>query len=449
MMKRAGRVATVAGLAVVLFVAGGIGLWRVGRSDPAAAPVPPSNGQAQALSAGTSLRPGTLTQIIASLQARLRAQPTDWRSYAQLGLAYVQQARVSADPTYYPKAQGVLQRSLQLSSTGNFSALTGLAALSAARHDFAGALRYGEQAKTVNPYNAVIRAVIGDALVELGRYPEAFAAIQVAVDLRPQLSTYARASYALELQGNVPAAIEAMKLARSSAGSAADGSWADFQLGELYWSSGQLDLAEAAYRDAERLDPTYVPPHAGLAKVEAATGQTDQAVQDLRWVVERYPMPEYVILLGDLFSATGQAQQAAQQFALVGVEQRLLQANGVNVDLEIALFDADHRTNLVQGLTSAQAEWARRHSVHVADALAWELFANGRAAEALPYANQALHLGTKNALFLFHRGMIEKALGQTEGARKDLAAALDVNPHFSILFADQASEALASLGGRP
>src|SRR4029453_11897536 len=121
---------------------------------------------------------GTLRSVIVSLQDRVRTLPTDWRSFADLGLAYVQQARITADPSYYPKAEGVLERSLALNGDGNVDALTGMAALSAARHDFSGALAWGERAKAVNPYNANAYAVVGDALVELGRYPEAFAAFQ-------------------------------------------------------------------------------------------------------------------------------------------------------------------------------------------------------------------------------------------------------------------------------
>ena len=113
---------------------------------------------------------GSLDQTIENLQSRLRVLPTDWQAFASLGLAYVQQARVTADPSYYPKAQGVLRRSLGLERDDNFAAMVGMAALAAARHDFAGALRWGEQAKAINPYNGNVYGVIGDAQVELGRY---------------------------------------------------------------------------------------------------------------------------------------------------------------------------------------------------------------------------------------------------------------------------------------
>src|SRR5437870_8198189 len=44
-------------------------------------------------------------QGIEALQGRLRAVPQDWRAWAALGSAYVQQARITGDPTWYPRAE--------------------------------------------------------------------------------------------------------------------------------------------------------------------------------------------------------------------------------------------------------------------------------------------------------------------------------------------------------
>src|SRR6266480_6619719 len=110
------------------------------------------------------------TTLFRSLQQRLRDVPGDWNAANDLGLAYVQEARVTADPSYYPKAEAVLAASLQTHPHDNAGAYVGLAALAAARHDFAGALRDGERARRLDPYGGAVYGVIGDALVELGRY---------------------------------------------------------------------------------------------------------------------------------------------------------------------------------------------------------------------------------------------------------------------------------------
>jgi tetratricopeptide (TPR) repeat protein len=437
----------VAGLAVVLFAAGGLGLWLHTQSPPASVAALSGGAATAALREDPVLASSSLAQAITSLQARIKAIPRDWNAMASLGVAYVQEARITADPTYYPRAEAILQRSLTVHPEGNFDAMVGMAALAAARHDFTGALSWGQRAEEANPYNGAVHDVVGDALIELGRYPQAFAEIQKAVDTRPDLSSYARASYALELQGDVSGATKVMQLALQAAGTAQDQAWTVNQLGDLAFNAGRLTKAEESYRRAVGTDPTFVPAHAGLAKVEAARGDVSGAIADYQWVVTRYPLPEYVIALGDLYSVSGKGALASQEYGLVHVEQRLFQANGVNVDLEIALFDADHRVDLADGLTAALAEWSRRHSIQVADAVAWELYANGRAAEGLAYADRALSLGTRNALFFFHRAMIERALGRRQAARHDLSRALSINPHFSILWSKRAAEVLAQMGG--
>jgi tetratricopeptide (TPR) repeat protein len=340
----------------------------------------------------------------------------------------------------------VLATSLRLHGRDNEDALLGLGALALARHDFDGALRFGRRASEVDPYGADAFGVIGDALLELGRYDEAFDAFQTMVDTRPDLAAYARVSYARELQGDVPGAVRAMTLAFDAAATPADGAWVAYQLGELAFGSGDVADAASWYRRGLDLDPSFVPNLAGTAKVAWARGDLRLAIDRYREVTTRYPAPEFVVALADLYRVTGRDALADEQQAVVRALHELAGGNGVNADLELAVFDADHGD--VRGaLIAARAEWSRRKSVHVADALAWALYANGRYRAAAAYADRALRLGTENATFLFHAGMIRVALGDQEGARPLLRGAVAANPNFSILHAGTAERVLARLGG--
>jgi tetratricopeptide (TPR) repeat protein len=188
---------------------------------------------------------------------------------------------------------------------------------------------------------------------------------------------------------------------------------------------------------------------AGAARVEAARGHLDAAIAAYQDVVQRYPLPQYVVDLVDLQTVAGRSADAASTTGVLHVEEQLFRAAGVDMDLEVALFDADHGVDLPAGLAAARAEWGRRQSITVADALGWALHANGMDAEALPYANRALSLGSRTALFFFHRGEIEMALGRSGAAKRDLATAIGINPGFSILWSARAAEDLRALGGRP
>jgi tetratricopeptide (TPR) repeat protein len=416
--------------------------------------VPEGTGQA-APRLGTDVSSGLLVpqptrdlgEAIASLEARIDGGAGDWRSHATLGLAYLQKGAAAADPTYYRKAQASLQHSLEIKDGGNFEAFLGLGVLANARHDFADGLEWGRKAALANPSNAQARAVAGDALTELGRYGEAIDILQEMVDLRPSMSAYARISYARELHGDVSGARSAMERALESAGSSTDGAWAAYQLGELHFNSGRVTEAEHEYRRALFLAPGYAPARAGLAKVMAARGRVGKAIASLEPATTRYPSPELVVLLGDVYRLDGRVQLARRQYELVQAIQRLYRANGVNNDLELSLFSSDHGFDIKRALRLAHNEYARRQSVHVADALAWALYANDRFSEARRYAGEALRLGTRNALFHYHAGMIEKELNHRARARVHLRKALEINPHFSFFHAITARAVLDELEG--
>ena len=443
-MKAVGRIGIVVAIAVTALVAYGIAVVRT--------PAERDDGAAAMVSASALLRPGVgagmLDDPIDRLQQRLRELPADWRGYASLGLAYVARARVTADPTYYPKAEGALQRSLHLNERDNVNAVLGLGALALARHDFAAALEQGRRARAMTPYSMDAYGVIGDALLELGRYRAAFEAFQRMVDTKPALASYARVSYARELIGDVDTAVRAMRLAFDAAGTPTDAAWAAHCLGELAWGTGDVRTAAGWFRRARDLNPYGVDALAGLAKVAWARGRQAIAIQRYTEVVERYPSPEHLIALGDLYATTGQPELAEQQYAVVRATAELAAANGVNVDLELALFFADHGEPEA-ALAAVEEEWERRRSIHVADAYAWALFRNGRFDQAAVLADRALSLGTHDALFLFHAATIRHALGDDDAALTLIAEALHRNPNFSILHRRAAEDLLTELEAAP
>jgi len=283
--------------------------------------------------------------------------------------------------------------------------------------------------------------VIGDALVELGRYPEAFTAFNTMGDLQPSLTSYSRISYARELLGRTGKAIRAMKLAVDAATDTKEPlAWTHVQLGKLYFSHGRYDVAVKQQTLALRIFPLYPYGLDALAQSEAALGHYRHAIRLEQAAVNRIPLPQYVGFLGDLYRVTGRPVLAQRQYDLIGAIDRLLRANGVRTDVDIALFQADHGIRLGQALVRARIGRAERPSIDGDDVLAWTLERNGRCSEALPYSQAALHLGTQDALKFFHRGMIERCLGHGSEARTWFRRALALNPHFSLIWSPVARE---------
>ena len=372
---------------------------------------------------------------IAKLQAELRGSSDDVNGLDALGLAYQQRARETGDPTYYTKSDEVLSRALRLAPR-DLVATSGLGSLALSRHRFREALALGRRARAISPTTARNYGVIGDALVELGRYRQGFQAFDTMATLRPDVSSYARVGHARLLLGDVAGARSALRLALdASLGQGETEAWTRVQLSKAAFSVGDIAPALAQARAALRAFPGYAPAYDALAWAEYGRGHMHAAIAAEQEAVNRIPLPQYVAMLGDLQRAAGRPAMARTQYALIGVIQRLLVANGVDTDLETALFDVDHGIGLRSSLALARRAQRERPSIDGDDVLAWALARTGHCQEALGYSKSALRLGTRDALKLFHRGAIEQCLGNRAAARGWFRRALALNPRFSVLWA--------------
>ena len=121
--------------------------------------------------------------------------------------------------------------------------------------------------------------VVVDADVELGRYPAARGAIERLLRQRPDLASYSRASYYLELHGRTAAARRALVQAtQAGAPSGENTAWAYLYLGNLEFNHGRYAAAETNYRTALHTYPGFVHARAAQAKLAAARGQYSRAI---------------------------------------------------------------------------------------------------------------------------------------------------------------------------
>jgi tetratricopeptide (TPR) repeat protein len=400
---------------------------------------------------------------VAKLQAELRQRPDEPGLLTRLGVAYVTRARETADPSFYTKAAGVLERATQLAPR-DAATMTAHGLLDLGRHDFRAALAWGTRALRANPDATEAYGIVFDAQVELGRYQAAAATAQAMVDRKPTQGSLARASYARELLGDTAGALTAMTQA-ATAGSATanDRAYVQTLIGNLQLGAGRLPQAEAAYRRALDGLPGYGPTglahhqdhgipegdqagqrgdaqaplaEVGLAQVKAARGDLAGAAALLEPAAARLPLPATVALLGDVRAAQGDRDAAGGQYRLVRAIERLNRANGVAVDLELARFEADHARDRgadpARAAAMARRALAERPTILAADALGWALRQAGRAREALPHSRAAVRLGTRDALLWYHLAATEADLGLTAAARRHLATAFDINPYLTV-----------------
>lgn len=383
---------------------------------------------------------------IASLQAQLGTTPDNADAWAELGALYVQEAENAVNPAYYPKADAALARSLALRPGGNAVGLGGLAALRVAQHRFVESHDLAQRALAIDATNATLYGTLADADIQLGLYDDAHNAVRQMLDRRPDVRSLARAAYVDELTGEVDKARATLTQALGVASSPSDVAFCRDGLAELAFSGGdpaealrQIQLGTAADADAPDLLE-------GQAKAEAALGQVEAAAADYQRLVQGVPLPQYLMEAGEYFESIGLTADAHQADELFATQTTLFTANGVQLDTDPTLFYAN-QGDPVQALRYAEAGLRVRPSAEMQDAYAWALFANGRDVESLAWAEKAASTGMRNALFSFHKGMIENSLGRRAAARADLTAALAINPYFSPRLVPIAHATLATLGG--
>ena len=326
---RARRLFAVA-LAFVLALA----VFAATRGDERAAAGPPAAG-------APSLRPDADTDAqVRRLQTAVRrGAPRE----AELAAAYLQKARESGDPSFYSRADGVLRRALAR-GPADPAELVEAAALAAGRHDFREAERLARRARALAPDSLGAFPILVDALVELGRYGEAERTLQRMVDLKPNLPAYARVSYFRELTGDLPGAAQALRLAVAAGGPVPENvAYVQSLLGSLELNRGRLAAARRAYAAALAAVPGYAPargrPRAAGRPVRRPA-RRDRALAPARRAAAAARVRDRA--RRGRAGRRPRAPPAARDLALVRAQERLLAAAGVNTDVELAIYEADH-----------------------------------------------------------------------------------------------------------
>jgi tetratricopeptide (TPR) repeat protein len=273
---------------------------------------------------------------------------------------------------------------------------------------------------------------LGDALMDLGEYENAGQAYSRMFALRPNLASYNRAAFFRFVTGDAAGAIGLMKQAiEAGSGQPENTAWCLAELGDMYFKTGLLNEARAAYESALGMFPTLHRASAGLGKIETALGRLDLAIRHYERARSIVPMVDYAAALADLYLAAGKKEAAREQQLLVATIDKLGTANGETTNRNLALILADHNENLPHALDLVRTEIATRPDVYTWDALAWVLFRAGHLEEARAASQKALRLNTPEPAFYFHASRIASAAGDRKAAQeyKDRTAAL--NPKFN------------------
>lgn len=326
---------------------------------------------------------------VLDLQATAQQDPQNPAAWHELGLAATRQAIASGDPTWYAIAEDALDRSVELDPDNPYTTIAqGQLALSL--HDFQRALELGRQATTELPDTADAYGVLVDAQVELGRYEQAAESTQRMLDLDPDLSALARASYLRQLNGDLDGAITAMRQAETAGGGPlSESSVVGGFVGDLLLHRGDLDGAAQSYNRSAT--PAAA---AGLARIAMARGDLDRAERILTDLSLGTPVPAVITALAEVQTRMADEQGLADTVELSRAITALQREAGQTVDLELALFEASYGDPARAVAAAEESYEARPDNVFAADALAWASYQNGDVDRARGLAAPATRLGT-------------------------------------------------------
>ena len=361
------------------------------------------------------------------------------KQLVRAGLQEQQLARRTGEPEHYTRSERALRQALER-DPDDIHALIGLASLSNTRHHFREGLALARRVRWLSPDTALAYGVMGDALIELGRYEAGFRAYDQMVALKPSIAAYARVAQARSSLGDAAGARHAIELALDAAVDRQTRAWAYVELGRLERAARRLGPARRRFRQALAVSPDSAIALEALGETEAARGNLARGIRLQRRAVALRFSPQFAASLGDLHAVAGQRQAARRAYALVAEQDRQLAANGVDTDLDRAMFQLEHGIDLRGSLALARRGYARRPGVEANEVLSWALIRNGRCAEAIPYSDAALRFPDGHRYF--HRAMLERCLGRERVARRLFRRALATDPNFSPIWASYARRQL-------
>ncbi len=379
------------------------------------------SGRVSAVPAPSTLPPGASTTsreglagTVEAMTAQLKNNPENSAAAVRLADALLRQARVLNHAGLPLLAEGVLNRVLH-ANPSDYMARRMRATVYLAQHRFREALAEAKRCRALRADDPVIDGLIGDASLELGDYPAAFSAFDRMMLSRPDATTYARVSYAHELQGDLSGAIDIMTMAESatSAHDPEAQAWHAAQLGHLHLTAGDPTSARREYLRAETIFPGYPLAGSGLARVDMAVSKPADALARLTKSLETSPSAADFALAGDAYAQLGQPDQAHRSYKLA----EAMWASDTPEPAQLARFLATRGWRLNDAVRLAEEAFAIRQDIYTADALAWAYFKEGRLDDARTALKTALSTGSRDPELLSHAAQINAAPNRVERDR--------------------------------
>ncbi len=249
---------------------------------------------------------------------RIKADPEHYPSYTLLGVAYLDKAQDTHDPSDIESARNYALRSIEIQN--NFEALKLLARIEGFVHRFDSSISYAEQAAKAAPESKAdsqVASILVDAYLALGKQARAKELLDESADESfhhfASLGTYSKAIG--DKEGAVAAYENASSLAlKQNAG--AQQSWALTMAAGVWLDSGNADKALPFLERAEKIAPESKVLLIHKAEYLAAKGRIGDAEDIYVGILGRWDDPEIHRRMFNLLKSQAKEDEAKEHFEL-------------------------------------------------------------------------------------------------------------------------------------
>ena len=299
---------------------------------------------------GRGALPGSAERV-AYYSAQVRKSPRHYPAHAQLGEAYLDQARETLAPAAIGRARAALERSLAIQV--NFEALKGMAALCDFTHRFGDAAEWGARAAAAWPADTEVTALQVEAYVGMGERDAAAAILESAHPPEGE-DFHLAAARGLWLADGARAAeaadafVRAAELARVARVDELV-VWAQVSAAGVWLDHGDPARAAPFLRDAarSRRDDRRLAIH--RAELLVADGDLAAAAALYRSLLSRADDPEIHRRLALIARDRGREDERVRHFAAAERGfRRVLDAGEIYTLEALARLYLDHRVHLAE-----------------------------------------------------------------------------------------------------
>ena len=360
---------------------------------------------------------------------------------------HLQRARESGSDGDYLEAEEYARRSLDLRVNRNGKTYLTLATALIASHRFAEAEKVAIDAVALEPDVPEYAAALAEIRMELGDYAGARILFDSLSRFQSRLSVAPRLSRWAELDGRTETAYRILREATANAAERKDlpreqVAWFHYRLGDFEARHGRLYRARKEFEKGLTVAPDDHRILTALAKLALMQTRPQRAIEHAERALATRMDPATLAIMAEAHLALGDTIAAEESMSAMEIAVR---SQPGEYHRAWSLFLLDHGSEASAIHARAVDELESRKDIYGYDVLAWSLYHLGRFDDAALSMTNALKLGTRDPLLLYHAGMIQNARGDRDSARQFLEAALAINDRFDARHADVARTTLEKL----